>query len=384
MSPPPTQIRIETFDGLRTFAAIAVVIHHTNVDVFRNWAVANLAVGVFFCLSGFLAYFILHQDFQRTGTVSYNYYLFRRAVRIWPAYLTVIAVAFIAGQDDFSPSQTYIVQLFTFTMNWDMAVLDQWTHKLLPQLWTIAVEEQFYVLAPLLFRVLRSRYWMHFAILVFISSNMAREAYILFADPVQGYRGGLYYLTYTYADTFVAGAVVAKLYCDGYRPSLPIQIISFWLAVGLLLLTARIWAPAVFAPYPSYAAFAYALPAPACALLLIAILPGNWTIVSWFLTLHGIRHVGRDLSYSIYLYHVLALSQIGALAQAHGFWQHNIAVIGLCVFYAQLSFYLIENPARRIAAMLSVREFFSRYPVAPAITLGMMAFGFAKLAITLL
>jgi peptidoglycan/LPS O-acetylase OafA/YrhL len=108
---------ISSFDGLRTLAAAAVIIHHTNAKAFSNWALGNLGVSAFFCLSGFLAYYILHNDEKRLGKISYNYYLSRRVLRIWPAYFVLIAVAFYAAGDNYSRAHTYILQLFTFTMN---------------------------------------------------------------------------------------------------------------------------------------------------------------------------------------------------------------------------------------------------------------------------
>ena len=96
-------------------------------------------------------------------------------------------------------------------MNWDMALFRPWTIPTLPHLWSIAVEEQFYLLAPFMYRLLRSPRCVAFCAAVLVLTNFGRAISILFVDSQAG-NGGLYYMSFTYADVFLAGAIVAKLF----------------------------------------------------------------------------------------------------------------------------------------------------------------------------
>lgn len=84
---------LPAIDGLRAVAIIAVLIHHANTAALQDWALGNAGVALFFSISGFLAYFVLWKDDQRLGKINYNYFLLRRILRIWPAYIAVITLA---------------------------------------------------------------------------------------------------------------------------------------------------------------------------------------------------------------------------------------------------------------------------------------------------
>src|SRR5262249_903346 len=139
--------------------------------------------------------------------------------------------------------------LFTFTFNFDLA---DGRHAALPGLsilWSIAVEEQFYLLAPLMYLVIRSRYRLAFCAAVFALANLTRALYIAYAAPKPG--GGIYYMTYAYADTFVAGAMLAYWYVErsSLRARLPFSSTLCWsaaiAAVLLFAVTTRVWGTSI-------------------------------------------------------------------------------------------------------------------------------------------
>ena len=206
---------ITSIDGLRAVAVFAVLVHHADSNAFQSWALGNVGVAVFFSISGFLAYYVLRRDESRFSRINYNYFILRRVLRIWPAYFAIIALAYFSEPNNF-PGHANMSQLLTFTMNWSMAFFQPWTN--LPHLWSIAVEEQFYVLAPFMYFIMRSRYRAIFLIASLVVCNGCRFAYIYFSNHPEG-NGGLYYATYTYADVFLLGALVAQMFTDGWRPS---------------------------------------------------------------------------------------------------------------------------------------------------------------------
>ena len=134
------------------------------------------AVGVFFSISGFLAYYVLRRDEQRLGKISYSYFLWRRILRIWRVLRGHIrstgATAYI-GNLHRQPFDLF--QLFTFTSNLSAASWQMWPPSWLGPLWTIAVEEQFYLIAPLIYLAMRSRFSVAFCIGGIVAANAARS-----------------------------------------------------------------------------------------------------------------------------------------------------------------------------------------------------------------
>jgi peptidoglycan/LPS O-acetylase OafA/YrhL len=299
---------IAPLDGLRAVAVLFVMIHHTNGAYITGWAVGNIGVAVFFSISGFLAYYVLHRDEQRLGHVDYNYFLLRRVLRIWPACLTVIGLVwayeisngtFVAGSGNLS--------LLTFTSNLEMSAFHQWPTMSLAVLWSIAVEEQFYLLAPLMYLALRSRFALVFAAAVVVAANVIRFVYVAESDATDP-AGGLYYATYAYADTFLSGAIIAHCYVRQIRPPVATWIVALASAI-LLVVIARLWGLSVFPPYPWFAAIPYLLLPIAGASVLVAAI---WAPAAWWtkvLSFSAIRRIGT-LSYGLYLLHVFILTLV--------------------------------------------------------------------------
>jgi peptidoglycan/LPS O-acetylase OafA/YrhL len=296
---------IPAIDGWRALAVAAVVLHHTNGTnpLLEGWAIGNLGVAVFFSISGFLAYYVLWRDEKRLGQISYSYFLRRRILRIWPAYFVVILVAWLHAIQVADPRADRLSGLLTFTLNIDMMAGRPWPITALTPLWSIAVEEQFYILAPLMYLALRSRYAAAFCGAVILLSNLARAVYIARYNGPPG-NLGLYYAIYTYADTFVVGAALARLYLEGWRPSKTLQIWAAILVVPVLIIVARSWGASLFPPYPAFAVIAYAAVPIAGALAVLTALGDNFPTA--ILSILPLRIIGI-LSYSIYMVHLGAL-----------------------------------------------------------------------------
>lgn len=259
---------IGSLEGLRAVAALTVVLHHTNISTFSGVALANIAVAVFFALSGFLTYRVLEVEQERTGRISYLGFMLRRVRRIWPLYFAVIglvACAYIAAGRSIAPER--LLPLFTFTVNFDMAAR-QFPPAALTPLWSIAVEMHYYLLAPFVFMAMRSRYAVAFCGAAFVISNLARISYLAIADHGTG-NGGLYYLSFAYLDTFIAGVMVAR-----WRVSLPGSVAAP-LALILLAFVGWSWGQSLFPPYPSHAALPYAVLPFAGAAALVACQSGG-------------------------------------------------------------------------------------------------------------
>jgi peptidoglycan/LPS O-acetylase OafA/YrhL len=153
-------------DALRFYAALAVVVAHIgrNFAELRTQAAeypllnllfidAQTAVSLFFVLSGFLITWLLFKEKARTGTISVRQFYIRRALRIWPLYYLIVVVSLVVlppllGPDYFfanAPAHTTILIVFL------LANLAS-PRGPLDHLWSISLEEQFYLVWPLVMK----------------------------------------------------------------------------------------------------------------------------------------------------------------------------------------------------------------------------------------
>lgn len=168
-------------DGLRTLAVVPVVIYHLRIPFGDSYVLPGgfLGVDIFFVLSGFLITKIILDEITRTGRFSIGNFYVRRARRILPALFLVILASVILGIFILTPSEmTRLAEsamaavLFFSNGYWfrELAGYGGPGGLLQPLLhtWSLAVEEQFYLLFPLLLLILRPVRWPVIAVLIII------------------------------------------------------------------------------------------------------------------------------------------------------------------------------------------------------------------------
>jgi peptidoglycan/LPS O-acetylase OafA/YrhL len=144
--------RLPALDGGRFVAVMIVLIGHAELMPY-----ADLGVSGFFVLSGFLITWLLLKERDATGTVSLSAFYARRTLRIFPAYYVFLVSSFVLDRILGDPwPRALTVSAFTYTVNYFNA-----THGHPPtsvaHAWSLGVEEQFYLLWPLLFLLLARR-----------------------------------------------------------------------------------------------------------------------------------------------------------------------------------------------------------------------------------
>ncbi len=223
--------RVPAFDGLRAVLVAAVLAYHLDGGRFKS-AIGEVAVIVFFVLSGFLITALLADEHRRTGRIAIGTFYARRARRLFPALgallLVWLIVALLAGHEPWMTSvpgggagtgispRTALEAVGVaagYMTNWFDALpgLHLWVGYVpLGHLWTLAVEEQFYLfLAPAMLVVLRMRqsHWI-----------MSGAAALAFADPVVLWHDGthrLYFGTDTRSGALLLGSAVALWWVRG-------------------------------------------------------------------------------------------------------------------------------------------------------------------------
>jgi peptidoglycan/LPS O-acetylase OafA/YrhL len=147
-----TDKRIPGLDGLRAISIVLVMIGHLAGTRHADWITRHLRIGdtgelgvrVFFVISGFLITGLLLKEYRASGTISLQQFYIRRTLRIFPAFyafLLVIACAYLAGAIALRPGD--LLYAFTYTINYHYD--RSW---FVGHIWSLSVEEQFYILWP--------------------------------------------------------------------------------------------------------------------------------------------------------------------------------------------------------------------------------------------
>ena len=156
MKPRP---RLTQLDGVRGLAMLIVFVYHCGLQ----WAKGGLlAVDVFFVLSGYLITGLLLSENRRTGTIAFGRFWGRRAVRLLPAMLVMVTTVMLlwrltAPTAELPAVRSDVIGALLYIANWHFALAgaNYFTHGLTPSpmlhMWSLAVEEQFYLLWPLIF-----------------------------------------------------------------------------------------------------------------------------------------------------------------------------------------------------------------------------------------
>ncbi|MGC9220857.1 MAG: acyltransferase family protein [Solirubrobacteraceae bacterium] len=203
-------------DGLRALAVGGVFLYHANV----SWMPGGfLGVDLFFVLSGYLITSLLLAEYATRGSVKLTRFWGRRARRLFPAVVVVILFALLAtltvARDDLSRTRADALSALVYMTNWHEIIashsyFNQFGRpSLLEHLWSLAVEEQFYVLWPLMLivglRWLRRRGMMALTVCLAVASvTLMWVLYNPNGDPSR-----VYYGTDTRAFTLLIGALLA-------------------------------------------------------------------------------------------------------------------------------------------------------------------------------
>ncbi len=219
--------RLTGLDGLRGIAVIAVVLYHADLGIVSG---GFLGVDVFFVLSGFLITTILLDEVLVTGTIDRANFYIRRIRRLFPA-LIVVLIAAIISAGFWAHDAAYGVRrdlpwALTFVLNWSYLFFNQSYFvnlsrpPLLQHLWSLSIEEQFYVVWPLLLVALSRVRRINVRALIFsvaalgaIASTLwMRHLAIVNGFPVPNDPSRLYFGTDTHAMGLLVGCALAAVW----------------------------------------------------------------------------------------------------------------------------------------------------------------------------
>lgn len=374
-SAPATEpARFAGLDGLRAIAVITVIVFHLVPGALPG---GYLGVDIFFVISGFLITALLVREHGKYGKIRLVDFWRRRARRLLPALVLLVlaccSVALIAGGNVLIGLGRQVLGAGTFSSNWlsisqDVSYFSETNPELFRNLWSLAVEEQFYLIWPLaIMALLFVRSTVIRCIIVGALAVSSAIAMALIYLP-GGDATRVYYGTDTHSFGLTIGAVLAIASRTWWSSSAgwPRWLRRALQAAGVAAIGGLLLASFLL---PADADFTYqgglVIVAALCALAIAAaIMPGSR--LGQVLDIGPMRWVG-ERSYGLYLWHwpvfvlTVALLPNFALDGASAWALGGIALV-ITVVAAALSYRYVEQPIRKNGFRATVRAVWSAIP----------------------
>ena len=340
-------------DGLRAIAVISVIIYHLN----ENWLPGGfLGVDIFFVISGFLITGIIITEIQQ-NSFSFKQFYTRRIKRIYPAFITVMAlVSLIASAifiyNDFNQLRKTIELATAFLSNFYLGLTQGYfdlsaNENPVLHIWSLAVEEQYYLIFPLIlilaykkFREIKVLFIitliLFFILLAtsFVSANFYKEVL---------HQPNIYYLSNLRFPELLVGSLLAIYHNLSNKVQLSKQVNNILAILSTLLLFSCLFLMNNDIAY--IPGITLILPCIFTALIIHTTSQNN--IVKLCLSNKAIVFIGK-ISYSLYLYHWIFIAFAYYITGEKQINNQSIAiVIVLTIIFSVLSYYLIEQPIRK-------------------------------------
>ena len=396
----PKSRYIPALDGLRTLAVVAVVLYHLNL----TWAQGGLlGVTIFFVLSGYLITRLLLNEIAKTGRIDLKSFWIRRIRRLFPAVVTVVvvtcALCTVFNHVMLTKMRPDILPSLLFFNNWWQIMQGvSYFNALgdpspLTHFWSLAIEEQFYLIwPPLLFAMVS----MHVSkpntrrVVLGLAAVSAVAMMVLYNPATDPSR--VYYGTDTRVFSLLLGAWMAFIPDRDLAPARlvrhlgldrlagagkhdksksdtaeaattkPSELARFWsspASIDLMGVVGLVGLAAMVALTNGYTAFQYRGGTLLCSILTLMVIAAcvrPQGMVARTLAAEPLVWIGKR-SYSIYLWHYPLLLLMNPVANINDTpWWHYILQVLLVVAVAECSYRFIETPFRKGAFGRTVSE----------------------------
>jgi peptidoglycan/LPS O-acetylase OafA/YrhL len=340
------QSHLPSLDGLRAVAVSLVVFYHMKVRGVNG----GMGVLIFFVLSGFLITWLLLKEEERFGKISLKAFYLRRTLRIFPAFyvywfllvgsLLVFSKRLVIGQ---------AICSFLYLNNYYQAIFGD-PNTGLSHTWSLGIEEQFYLLWPLTFLMLKdNRRRLQFLWVAISAVWLYRELLVFVWHAQQSY---IYEAFDTRADHLMIGCLLAVALREGvwikFWNFLVSSVSSVWVTLGCLVASSvanyhfgvHYRDPVSFIVDPVLT-----------AVLMVQLIAHRAGAMGTVLNWRPIRYLGL-ISYSIYLYHQITIQAVYKLTRNWPLLSPLVAIL-TTIAVASASYWLIEWPILRLKARFS-------------------------------
>jgi peptidoglycan/LPS O-acetylase OafA/YrhL len=320
-------------DGLRAVAVMAVILFHT----FPRWLPGGfVGVDIFFVVSGYLITQLLLGDLSENKFSAVDFYR-RRIRRIFPALIVVLIAVLALGWHFLIPEQltslskdTVASALFSANLMLlsETGYFDIAAHlKPLLHLWSLGVEEQFYLAWPWILWALPRR-WLTLAIMLMMFGSFALNVAI-----VDGHPSAAFYLPFTRAWELLVGAIVAR------APPLTGRLGNVVAFAGLAMIEVCLFGFGAQTVFPGWAAVV-----PVCGAVMVIM--AEQSLFNRVVLSHPVMVRTGLISYPMYLWHWPILV-FGEIVQLRPFTDpENGLTIGVTWLLAWLTYRWLERPIR--------------------------------------
>lgn len=345
-------------DGLRALAVLSVVVFHVNPRLLSG---GYLGVDIFFVISGYLIALLLFRE-QGDGSFSFANFYMRRVRRLFPALFVVLLSSLLFGAfslfaDEYERLGNHTFYAISFLLNFNLiseaGYFDVTSNaKPLLHLWSLSIEEQFYLLWPLLLVMIHKlRLNRLFVLVAFWSISCLFAIYLtktnlnaLYYHPVARFWELLIGVALAYWH-YKCGEAIFFPKLDSAMVRNIFSLVGLFLVVGSLL---------IFNGKEPFYMLAALVPLLGVAAIIAS---GSGTIVGRMLSTRGMVFVGL-ISYPLYLWHWPLLSYIRIMESGNPPEWLLWCAAGIALLLAWLTFRLVERPIRhkkkngRIAALV--------------------------------
>lgn len=346
-------------DSLRFLAFLGVFIQHSlphSIDVYEAHGLPKLlapwiasitmggayGVDLFFVLSAYLITELLQREFALTGGLDIRSFYIRRILRIWPLYFFFLALCILLtllgmGRQHFGVS--YALAFILLAGNW-ICAFKGYPASVAAPLWSVSLEEQFYLTWPVLMRLVRVRRLMIAAVSMLVLAFATRLVLLFAGIP----HPGVWCNTFARLDPIACGIILAA-WLKGRRPTLSTgtRALAGAGALSIWLVVAR-YAP-LDATVPLSVLVGYPAVALAGSLLVVLFLACDLSKLPKLISSSGI-YLGR-ISYGLYVYHLLAITIVGTVDRG-GFATFWLSSLIITVVLSAISYRHLEQPFLRL------------------------------------
>lgn len=352
-------------DSLRFFAAYLVVLHHAeqirmkyglfNLKEYSLFNNGGIAVTFFFVLSGFLISYLLFKEHGESSTISVKKFYYRRILRIWPLYflLVIIGTLVLPYVLDFI-GYSYIMPynfndvIYYYILFSPFMVNILYGHHLIEPLWSIGVEELFYIVWAPLFKFLRKYILPIIIIVIFVRCLFIYFSFLGFFDPVIERL-----INMLRFEAMAIGALGSYLVYN-YRNILSNFLFSKWSQLILItFILLRIFFFNFLTENNIFFNYLYTTPVLSKFLIMIIF---SWLIINISLNPKSIISLDNkmfsflgNISYGIYMYHMLIIFGLVVFLKDYLLYLNNLN--------SSIIFYLLLTSIVILASYLSKRLF---------------------------
>lgn len=338
---------IPSLDGLRAFSVLSVILGHIKAPAldglpfllpFRH---GDLGVAMFFVISGFLITHLLLQEQNKTGRINLRAFYLRRTLRIFPpfyVYVAIVAMMAVLRVYSVPPAAFFLALTYTWNLG---AYSGLW---IFGHLWSLSLEEQFYLFWPSFVRHLGRATNLRSAALLFCFAPLIRVVAFFVLPPY--YQERLHTTLFLFPDHFLAGCILALALDSAAYDGLFRRFARIGYAVPAALYLYVI-DPYLYIRYRAFRPLVgYTAEALCIGVILIFVVLQPRSLIGRLLNVRPVRHLGM-ISYSLYLWQQMFTGpDTGRFVP----FPANAIAIFLC---AEASYWLIERPAQALKQKLA-------------------------------